>query len=122
MPKILLVEDDQFLKNALRVKLEKNNFKVLMASNGQEALGLLETEKPDLIVADLVMPVMDGFDFLTTIQGKAEFKDLPIIVASNLSQKDDLEKAKKLGAKDFFVKSDMSLEVLIEKIKALLNL
>jgi len=122
MAKILLIEDDQFLKNALRVKLEKNNFTVMMASNGQEALDLIENEKPDLIVADLVMPVMDGFDFLTALQGKPEFKDLPIIIASNLSQKDDLERAEKLGAKDFFVKSDMSMETLVEKIKNLINL
>ena len=122
MNKILLVEDDQFLRNALRVKLERAEFEVLMANNGQEALKILESNRPDLMVADLVMPVMDGFDLLTTLQEKAEYKNLPIIVASNLSQKEDLDRAKELGAQDFFVKSDMSMEDLISKIKNLLNL
>ena len=118
MTKILIVEDDKFLINALRVKLEKEGFEVQLSSNGQEALTFLETNKVDLIVADLVMPEMDGFDLMANLKEKGS--TIPIIVASNLSQKDDLDKAMALGAKDFFVKSDMSMEDLISKIKNLL--
>jgi DNA-binding response OmpR family regulator len=120
MAEILLVEDDQFLSNALRVKLEKEGFEVLMSKNGQEALNLLDSNTPDLIIVDLVMPEMDGFDFMAAIKEKG--LSIPIIVASNLSQKDDLDKAKALGAKDFFIKSDMSLESLVGKVKSVLGL
>ena len=120
MAKILIVEDDNFLSNALRVKLEKEGFEVQLASNGQEALTSLETNKADLIVADLVMPEMDGFDLLANLKEKGS--TIPVIVASNLSQKDDLDKAKALGAKDFFIKSDMSMESLVGKVKSILGL
>lgn len=122
MAKILLIEDDQFLRNALRVKLEKEEFEVLMAGHGQEALEVLAKNKPDLIVVDLVMPVMDGFDFLTALKQQETMKDIPVIVASNLSQKEDLDKAKALGVNDFFVKSDMTMEDLLVKIKNLLKI
>ncbi len=121
MKKILVAEDDKFLGNAYRVKLSKSGFEVKLATDGDEALKALESFTPDLILLDLVMPVRDGFSTLEEIKSKDEFKHVPVIIASNLGQKEDIEKGLKLGAKDFFIKSDMSLENLIAKIKSYLG-
>lgn len=118
MKKILVAEDDKFLGNAYRVKLTKAGFEIKLATDGAEALKILETFTPDLILLDLVMPVKDGFAALKEIKESDKLKNIPVIIASNLGQKEDVEKGLKLGAKDFFIKSDMSLENLINKINS----
>lgn len=118
---ILIAEDDKFIASAYRVKFVNQGWDVKIASNGQEVLDFLKTNKPDLILVDLIMPVMDGFEVLENI-GKLEgLKKVPVIVASNLSQKEDKSRALKLGATDYFVKSEMTLDSLVEKIKNLLG-
>src|SRR5258708_10159360 len=118
---ILVVEDDRFLANAYRIKLTKSGFEVHVAKDGQEALEILQTVIPDLILLDVVMPVRDGFSTLEAIKSDEKLKTIPVIVSSNLGQKEDTDRALKLGANDYFVKSDLSLNVLIEKINKLLN-
>jgi two-component system, OmpR family, alkaline phosphatase synthesis response regulator PhoP len=120
MKKILIVEDDRFLLGAYRAKLEKSDFEVKTASDGQEALDSLKTSSPDLILLDLVMPIKDGFTTLQEIRAMAKFKKTPIIIASNLGQKEDIDKGMSLGATGYIVKSDISLDDLIVKIKKLL--
>jgi len=119
--KILVAEDDKFLGNAYRIKLTKAGFEVQLATDGQEALTALQTFIPDLILLDLVMPVKDGFAALEEIKANDKLKAIPVIVASNLGQKEDTDRALKLGAKDFVVKSDLSLDVLIQKIHTLIG-
>ena len=119
MNKVLVAEDDGFLANALRVKLTKTGYEVAMASDGEEAEKLFVTFKPDLLLLDLLMPKQDGFTVLQEIRKKDT--KLPIIVSSNLSQKEDLEKAMKLGATDYVVKSESSLEQIIEKMNKYLK-
>ncbi len=119
--KILVAEDDKFLGNAYRIKLTKAGFEVQLATDGQEALTALQTFIPDLILLDLVMPVKDGFAALEEIKANDKLKAIPVIVASNLGQKEDTDRAMKLGAKDFVVKSDLSLDVLIQKIHTLIG-
>lgn len=121
MKKILVAEDDKFLLNAYRVKLQKAGFDVKTARDGQEALMALSEFVPDLILLDLVMPVKDGFAFLEEIKKDDRFKMLPVIIASNLGQKEDIDRGMKLGAKDFIVKTDMSLDKLVEKIRVILK-
>jgi DNA-binding response OmpR family regulator len=121
MPKILVTEGDKFLANAYRVKLSKSNFEVKIASNGEDALTILQTFTPDLILLDLVMPKKDGFTVLKELQAKPHLKGIPVLVASNLGQKEDLDKAMALGAKSYVVKSDMSLENLIKKINSIIG-
>ena len=116
MAKILVVEDDSFLANAYRVKLDKAGFEIKLAGDGQEALELLAEFTPDLIVMDLVMPVMDGFTTLEKLKADETYKDIPVIVASNLGQKEDLDKGMSLGAVDYVIKSNLSMGDLIEKI------
>jgi two-component system, OmpR family, alkaline phosphatase synthesis response regulator PhoP len=121
MKKILIAEDDKFLASAYRLKLTKTDFEVQIANDGVELLETLKTFTPDLILLDLVMPIMDGFAVLENLRSNPNFKSLPILVASNLGQKEDIDRAKSLGANDFVIKSDMSLDTIIEKINKLIS-
>jgi CheY-like chemotaxis protein len=121
MAKILVAEDDRFLATAYRAKLTKMGFEVTVATDGEEALAALPQILPDLILLDLVMPRKDGFATLEAIKKQDQFKNIPVIVASNLGQKEDLDKAKALGAADYVIKSDLSMDSLIEKINSVLQ-
>jgi DNA-binding response OmpR family regulator len=121
MATILIVEDDKFLSSAYRIKFTKVGFAVHIALDGQEAMNILQTIRPDIILLDLVMPVKDGFTVLSEIQANEQYKTIPIIITSNLSQKEDIDRAKGLGAKDFIIKSDVSMEELVKKVQALLQ-
>lgn len=120
MAKVAIAEDDKFLSSAYRVKLTKEGFEVKMASDGQELLELLKTYTPDLIILDILMPRKDGFETLKELKAIEKTKNIPVIVASNLGQKNDIDQGLSLGAADYIIKSDLSLEDLIAKIKSLL--
>jgi len=117
MKKILIAEDDTFLANAYRVKLAKESYEVKIVGNGDEVIKALDEFKPDLLLLDLLMPVRDGFAVLTEIKANPAWKNLPVIVASNLSQPDDIVKATKLGADDYIIKTDLSLKDILQKVK-----
>lgn len=121
MNKILVGEDDSFLANAYRVKLTKAGFEVKIARDGQEVIDSFATFVPDLIILDLIMPVKDGFTTLSEIKANDVWKKIPVIVASNLGQKEDIDKSMTLGAIDYVVKSNMSINSLVEKINNLLK-
>ncbi len=121
MKKILIAEDDTFLANAYRVKLTKAGYEVKLVNDGQEAINALEKFIPDLIILDVIMPIKDGFMTLEEIKANPKLKHIPVIVASNLGQKEDSEKALSLGAVDFIIKSDFHLEDLITKIEMILK-
>lgn len=116
MRKLLIAEDDHFLGNAYRVKLSKEGFDIQVAVDGEDALAKLKTFVPDLILLDLMMPKKDGFSVLSDIKANPALKNIPVIVASNLGQKEDIDKAKQLGAIDFIVKSDISMGDMVKKI------
>lgn len=115
--KVLVAEDDAFLSDAYRAKLEKSGFEVTMVGDGEEAMKALDTLVPDIILLDLVMPRKDGFATLTDIRARAPLKGVPVIVASNLGQKQEMERAKQLGANDYIVKSDLSMDDLVGRIQ-----
>lgn len=117
MKKILVAEDDKFLSSAYRVKLTKAGFDVTIARNGNEVMSELQKQIPDCILLDLVMPEKDGFSVLEDLKKDEKTKNIPVIVASNLGQKEDMDRAMNLGATAFVIKSNMSLEELINKIK-----
>jgi DNA-binding response OmpR family regulator len=121
MKKILVAEDDKFLSNAYRIKLSKLGYEVTVVSDGDQVMVHLRDNTPDLILLDLIMPVKDGFDTLKEIRVQSKFKKLPIIVASNLGQGEDVKKATELGATDYIVKSDLSLQELADKINSYLG-
>lgn len=117
MKNILVAEDDRFLANAYRVKLTKAGYNVKIVSDGQETVEALAVNIPDVLVLDLMMPKKDGFAVLVDLKKNPAWAKIPCIVASNLGQKEDIDKAKALGASDYIVKTDMSLNDLIVKIK-----
>jgi DNA-binding response OmpR family regulator len=118
MNKILVAEDDKFLANAYRVKLTKEGFDILLVSDGEEVLKSLQTFEPDIILLDLMMPKIDGFIVLQILRTTEKWKTVPVIITSNLGQKEDIEKGMKLGATDYIVKSDSSINDIVLKIRA----
>jgi DNA-binding response OmpR family regulator len=112
--KIIIVEDDMPIAKALKLKLDGAGFESKVVLNGKEAVDELAKTEYDLMLLDLMMPVMDGFAVLEQL--KKEGSKLPVIVLTNLSQDEDIERAKGLGAKDYFVKSDMNLTDLVKYI------
>lgn len=122
MKYILIAEDDRFISNAYRVKLEKEGFEVKIAINGDEALNLMTQKIPDLMIIDLMMPIVDGFTLLERMKKDPRFKNIKTIIVSSLSQKEDLDRGMALGADDYFVKSEISIEDFVKKIKALLKM
>lgn len=117
--KLIIVEDDAILLKALNVEMLGSGFEVFSAINGEAGLDLIKKEKPDLILLDLVMPKMDGFAVLEILKKDKHLSKVPVIVLSNLSQKADVEKAKKLGAVGFYEKATTDLSKLVEKINEL---
>jgi DNA-binding response OmpR family regulator len=121
MAKILVAENDKYLVNIYRLKLTKAGFEVQITRDGQQALDALKTFKPDLILLDLMMPVVDGFAFLEEVKKDQNLSKIPVIIASNLGQKEDISRGMALGAKDYIVKSDLSLIDLIAKINKVIG-
>jgi len=112
---ILIVEDERPLAHALELKLQHEGFQVAAATNGQEALDLIKANSFAVVLLDLIMPVMDGFQVLEHLQS---FPNKPVVfVLSNLSQHEDEERVLKLGARKMFIKSDTPLTVIVEEIK-----
>lgn len=117
---ILVVEDDPILKNLLGHTFA-GKYQTLYASDGNEALALFEAHKPAVVLLDLMLPTMDGFAVLETIRGRADaLKTVPIVVVSNLGAEKDVERAKGLGANDYLVKAEVSVEEIVKKIEDVL--
>lgn len=120
MKRILIIEDDQFLTEAYKAKLSHHKtIKIDIARDGKEALEKIAAEKPDALILDLVMPNLDGFGFLEIL--KANNSNIPVLVASNLGAPEDVKKAMELGAKDYFVKSDASVNDIINKVTSIMR-
>lgn len=113
--KILVVEDENALQKVLVDTLTKAGYESILAKNGREALQKFEEEKPDLILLDILLPEVSGFDVLEKIRVEYNSK-VPVIIISNLGEKDDVEMGKNLGVVDYILKSDISLKNLILKI------
>lgn len=113
--KILLAEDEKAISNALTLKLKKSGYNVTQAFDGQEAIDHLSKGKFDLVLLDIMMPKVDGYGVLGHI--KDNKIKTSVIVLSNLSQQEDVDRVKALGAKDFFVKSNTSLVQMIELVE-----
>lgn len=119
--KIMIVEDDRFLSFLLKSRLEKDGFVIEQMFDGEEAIQRLKQEVPDLIVLDLIMPKVTGFEVLKTISVTPEISKVPVVIVSNLAQDSDIEKARELGAKEYYVKVKVSIDDLVNRIKALLT-
>ena len=117
---VLIIEDDRFLSSIMKARLDKDGFSVVQAFNGEEAVNFLKQNKPNLIVLDLIMPRVSGFEVLQHISLDPNLNQIPVIILSNLAQESDIKKARELGAVDYFVKIKVSIDDLIKRIENIL--
>lgn len=116
----LIIEDEEVLLRAMYLSLHNEGYTVATATDAESGLDMADRLKPNLIILDLILPKMDGFEFLKRLKSIPTLKKIPVIVLSNLGDEADIEKAKKMGATDYFVKANTDLALLSKKIKALL--
>lgn len=114
---ILVIEDDAFLRELLVDKLGTEGYEVHAAADGNEAYEQLAKALPAVIVLDLILPDLNGFDILQRITSDERTKNVPVIILSNLDQKEDIDKAMSLGAVDFMIKANFSLTEILARIK-----
>ena len=118
---ILIIEDDKFLRELIVRKLTEEGFGVSEAVDGEEGIKKIKEEKPDLILLDLILPGIDGFEVLSKKKEDPALASIPVIILSNLGQKDDVEKGLKMGAVDYLIKAHFTPGEIIEKIKVVLK-
>lgn len=121
MAKILIVEDDKFLRELITQKVLKEGYQAVEAINGEEGVAKAKEEKPDLMLLDLILPGIDGFEVLRQIRESADTVHVPVIILSNLGQKDDVERGMKLGATDYLIKAHFTPGEILAKIKSILK-
>ena len=117
MGKILIVEDDKFLRDLLSRKLEEEKFDITTAVDGEEGIKKIQEEKPDLVLLDLILPGINGFDVLKRMKEDPATADILVIVLSNLGQKEDVDRAITLGANDFLVKAHFTLDEITQRVR-----
>ena len=118
---ILLVEDDEFLAELYATKLNLEGFEVLLALDGEKGLKIIREKKPDLVLLDIILPKMDGFEILKKIKADKILKNIPIILLTNLSQKDEVKKGLDLGADDYLIKAHFMPSEVVKKIKQMIG-
>lgn len=121
MKNILLVEDETFLANLLKSRLEKEGLAAQVARDGEEALKFLEKEKYDLVLLDIILPKLSGFEVLKKIQADPRLQKVPVMIISNLGQESDISRGQSLGTVDYFVKALISIEDLVSRVKKYLK-
>ena len=119
--KILIVEDDKFLRELIAQKLIKEGYNIVEAVDGEKGIKSVKEEKPDLILLDLILPGIDGFEVLAKIKEDPVISQIPVIILSNLGQKDDIERGLKIGAVDYLIKAHFTPGEIVEKVKAVLK-
>ena len=120
MKKILVIEDDKYLREVIVEKLKKEKYETLEAIDGEEGLKVTRDARPDLVVLDIILPKMNGFDYLEIKGKESALAGIPVIILSNLGQPDDVERGLALGAKDYMVKAHFTPNDLMEKVKGFL--
>jgi len=119
--KILVVEDDKFLRELISQKLTKEGYAVVEAVDGEKGIESIKTEEPDLVLLDLILPGIDGFEVLAKMKSDPGLAEIPVIILSNLGQKDDIEKGLEMGANDYLIKAHFTPGEIIEKIQVVLK-
>lgn len=117
MKKILFIEDEQTLQKTLSDVLTKEGYKVINSLDGESGFKLAKKEKPDLILLDLILPKVTGFDVLKALKADEKTRDIPVIILTNLEEMGDIEKALSLGATTYLVKANYPLKGVVEKIR-----
>lgn len=120
--KLLIIEDDLFLLNMYASKFELEGFEVIIAEDGEKGWKTAIKDIPDVILLDIMMPKMNGFEVLEKLKSDDKVSKIPVILLTNLSQRDEIERAMNLGAADFLIKAHFRPSEVVEKIKKLLNI
>ncbi len=118
---ILLVEDDKFLSTLLSNRLTKFDYNVVVIGDGIEAIQYLKNHKPNLILVDIILPGISGFEVLREMRSNPQLKESPVIIISNLGQDEDIKTGKELGAVEYFVKAKTPIDQLVETIGSYLK-
>ena len=118
---ILIIEDDKFLRELIVRKLKDEKYQIVEASDGEEGLEKAKKEIPDLVLLDLILPGIDGFEVLSRIKEEHALSSVPVIILSNLGQREEVEKGLKMGAVDYLIKAHFTPGEIIEKIKTVLK-
>ena len=119
--KILLIEDDKFLRELMSKKLVNMEYDVVSAVDGESGLAMIKETKPDAVLLDLILPGINGFEVLERAKKDPEIANIPVIILSNLGQKEDIERGLGLGAVDFMVKAHFTPQEIVNKLKAILD-
>ncbi len=119
--KILVVEDDKFLRELITQKLSREGYDVYEAVDGEDGVKKAKESKPDIILLDLILPGIDGFEVLAKIKEDSDLVNVPVVILSNLGQRDDVERGLKLGAVDFLIKAHFTPGEIIEKVQKILG-
>lgn len=115
--KILLIEDEEIMIDLLEKKLTAERYEVSIARDGEDGMKKMRAEKPDLILLDIIMPKMGGFEVMEEMNRDSELKNIPIIVISNSGQPVELDRAQRLGAKDWLIKTEFDPQEVVDKVK-----
>ena len=121
MKSILLIDNDPFLIDIYASQLKKTGYKIELASDGEIALSKIKELKPDLLVLDIILPKVDGWEFLKTIRQDTRLKQLKVVILSNLGQKEEVEKGFDFGAVRYFIKAEYTPKEVVEEIKKILK-
>ena len=119
--KILIVEDDEFLANIYQTKFEIEGFKVFVAGDGEQGLKMAGTKAPEIILLDVLWPKLDGFAVLEQLKKDSATKDIPVILLTNLGQKEDVQKGLSMGAVDYLIKAHFKPSETVDKVKKVLS-
>lgn len=119
--KLLIVEDEPLLGNLLKQRFEKEGVETLLARDGEEALTILRATRPSLILLDIILPKISGFELLETMSADPSIEKAPVIITSNLGQDSDVKRGQSLGAIEYFVKAKISIEELVDHVKKVLE-
>ena len=119
--RVLIIEDDTFLRELISQKLSKEGYSIIEAIDGEEGVKKTKEEKPEIILLDLILPGIDGFEVLSQIKGDQTTSSIPVIILSNLGQKEDIERGLKLGPVDYLIKAHFTPGEIIEKVKTVLG-
>lgn len=119
--RVLVVEDDKFLRELITRKLEAENFYVIEAIDGEEGIKKASEEKPDIVLLDIVLPGIDGFEILKRMKADPGLSKIPVIMLTNLGQRDDVERGIEMGADDYLIKAHFTPSEIIERVKKVMR-
>jgi len=119
--KILIIEDDKFVRELIAQKLTEEGYEALMTVDGEEGMVQIKEKKPDLVLLDLILPGIDGFEVLSRMKADPNLAQIPVVILSNLGQKEEIERGLKLGAIDYMIKAHFTPREIIEKVNSVLK-